>query len=1199
MTTFRTKAVRGIVYAIAAIIIFAAVTVSISRLLSPWLDSHRSDFEARASKLLDMPVTIQRIHVSWNIWRPQLTFEDINISDKTTHKSIFQIQRAHVRLSLLRSLLHWNLMLDRLKIDGVQINLHQQNSGTLWVDGLKNFPVENDIQEASPKTNAVILWILAQPDLMLDNIKVRFIPEKGQEKLYTLHRVDLTNTSSNHILRGQITLHQVVPTSANIALRWQGDSLDLSKVSAQIYMYIQAVSLPQWMKTFSWSNLEIRDGLGSAKIWMNWDHGQWQLMQTKFQVYELELYSSVTRQSQVISRLSGGLEWKRKGDTFEIAGDDILLDLPQHLWPTTHFTALLKSQPDKKYQLQSIHIGYLDLGDVKKFALASGLLPEQIKKWVIDFDPTGEALGLSLTLNSPTASFDNVTVFSGFSQLSFKENGKFPGIDNLSCVVSWNGKQGSIKLDSKQIVVKLDSLFKAPLRFNVATGEMQIQQDADQSWNLSAKNIEVNNADAKAQTNFTLKIPQHDSPVIDLTGNFSVNNGPRIIDYLPVKLWDASLRKWLDNAVLSGQVTDGTAVLQGKLSDFPFDQATGKFNIVGNFKDANLNFAPKWPILQHINGSLTFYNTSMFIDVNSGQVFDTQFKDIKGVIPYIGNDAPQFLSVQVAVDTDFNEGLKIIHQSPLQNTIGKDLANMNLTGPMQLKLDLSVPLGNPDDTSVAGDVITTNANLTLPEWKVSLDKMNGSFQFTEASLTADHIHGNLLNEPVDLTISTIHPAGQPGYVQVEMQSKATIPELQHWLGFPLDRVLTGAASYQAKLILPSHTQAKPAQISFTSDLYGVSVALPEPLGKKIDERKTFQLNLTALKGKISQVEVVLLNVISAVLNYQPNEKLLIVDLKGDRLAGRITLPLGSSEQPIVGRFRQVSFSSSDVQRNESKFNPAEIPALDIIADNVYFGEKNLGRIVLNSEPNKMGMNIKQFNIESRLMRLTARGGWRLSGNSNRTYLLGDIKIPNVSQLLNSWGFKSSNLVESGGNITFDLSWAKPPFNPTIKDMNGNISLQLTKGRIIDLGSSTDAKIDFGRMLNIFSLQTIPRRLSLDFSDLFEKGYSFDFMKGDFKLEGGNAYTHNARFDGPIARVDISGRVGLAGRNYDLTLGVTPYVTSSLPVVAGIAGGPLALIATWVADKVVTRTVSGVATYHYVVTGTWDSPVWKQVNVNRK
>ena len=163
-------------------------------------------------------------------------------------------------------------------------------------------------------------------------------------------------------------------------------------------------------------------------------------------------------------------------------------------------------------------------------------------------------------------------------------------------------------------------------------------------------------------------------------------------------------------------------------------------------------------------------------------------------------------------------------------------------------------------------------------------------------------------------------------------------------------------------------------------------------------------------------------------------------------------------------------------------------------------------------------------------------------------------------------------------------------------MNGEAALSVGKGRIVDIGAENGAKMGLGRMLSLFSLQTIPRRLSLDFSDVFQKGYSFDSVKGDFKMDDGNISTNNMKFDGPVAAIGINGRIGLNQHDYDLVLSVTPYVTSSIPVAATLlTGNPLIGLGALAVNTVVGSQVSRVTTHYYNVTGPWNNPAWKTVS----
>ena len=93
------------------------------------------------------------------------------------------------------------------------------------------------------------------------------------------------------------------------------------------------------------------------------------------------------------------------------------------------------------------------------------------------------------------------------------------------------------------------------------------------------------------------------------------------------------------------------------------------------------------------------------------------------------------------------------------------------------------------------------------------------------------------------------------------------------------------------------------------------------------------------------------------------------------------------------------------------------------------------------------------------------------------------------------------------------------------------------------------------MFGMLSIQTLPRRLLLDFSDVFKAGFGFDRLKGTFTIEDGDAYTNNLYMEGPAARVDIAGRTGLALQNYDQLVTVTPHVAETLPVLGILTATP--------------------------------------------
>jgi uncharacterized protein YhdP len=131
------------------------------------------------------------------------------------------------------------------------------------------------------------------------------------------------------------------------------------------------------------------------------------------------------------------------------------------------------------------------------------------------------------------------------------------------------------------------------------------------------------------------------------------------------------------------------------------------------------------------------------------------------------------------------------------------------------------------------------------------------------------------------------------------------------------------------------------------------------------------------------------------------------------------------------------------------------------------------------------------------------------------------------------------------------------------------------------------------MVGLASLAALPRRLALDFSDLTDKGFAFDTVRGDFSLHDGSAYTDDVLVKGPAADIGLIGRVGLKTKDYDQTAVVTGNVGNSLPL-AAFAGGPVIGAAVLVFTQVFKQPLRGLARGYYRITGSWDNPIVERI-----
>lgn len=1291
MTKTIARITKYIAYAAAILILMSALAVSVARLMTPYLNEHLPDIEGWASQILQAPIKIKDAKITWDIYEPELTLEEVKVLQEKTLQPKITINKISVNLSLFRSLLARRLITETIKVTGVHLTLRESAGGAFSVDELKDLIVTDNASGSSVEVDDILEWIFSQASLIIRNVDITYFPLLNNKdatiksELFStalnangalsiwIDNLRLKNSFSSHQLFGTLVLSEVAPLKARIRLEWNGNKLDPAVISGNAALYLENISLSHWLSEVAWQGLQVKQGVGSIKVSAEWDRNQWQKIKSQFQFYDLNIASATTHKNQAIPRFTGSVLWEQEDGKKTITGKNILLDLSDHLWPENQFSLSYSSASDGTVHLDNASISYVDLADAGRLALASGLLPATLQDEIKKINPQGELNHLKIYL---TGAMDaaHIQLEMQFSELQTSPWQNFPGVDGLTGSVNWNGKEGTFILNATHAGLNYPSIFLTPLQFEQLSGKVHWYQDEKNIWQVNASGLRAANKDINLSADLNLNFPAAGLPNIKLSANFDLLNASQITHYLPLKVLEAELTDWLQHAFLGGRVESGKAVVEGNLADYPYESGNGTFTVGGVLKDVDFLYAAGWPAIQKANGRLAFSGVSMTVDIDSAELLGVPITSAKGVIPSLSASVPSILEVQASLSTDFSDAMHFINESPLRDTLGKDMAGLEVTGAMQLKLGLSVPLDKPFDTQVQGDVTVSDAELKLPQWNLELNKLNGTFQFTVDTLLGSNLQGYLLDEPVQLDFST-QKDKTTGYLAASLKGKFTVSALERWLKMPLDKFVQGNANYTAALQFAPHTSPRPTTVIIQSDLQGMTINMPAPYGKKAEDKQNASIALTVVAKQPLQTQITYGNDLSAALSFQQtqqefkllNGQILIgqgqaslpkqpgltlaanfktlnwemlqpyidwakqngsaddsyfnmidvqaaqadlfgqhfdqarfqlsktnniwsIKINSTQVAGQVTLPADISS--VQGDFQR--FYASPSNGPQQTIDPKTLPPLTISANDVRYNKMQMGSVLLNTAPTASGLSIEKFTLTVPGATMEAVGSWQLAQGKYKTTFQGNLLATNITEALTQWGLSDAALIGKNATADFALSWADAPFSPSLATLSGTLSLNLGPGHIVDLGNSTNAKLGLGRLLNLLSLQSIPRRLSLNFSDLFEKGYSFDKMKADVNLQNGNAVTDNLRFDGPVARVEIAGRIGLAVKDYDVKLSVTPYVTSSLPVVATLAGGPLVGAATWLVDKVVSHQVSKVTTHEYKVTGTWDNPIWQEM-----
>ena len=265
-----------------------------------------------------------------------------------------------------------------------------------------------------------------------------------------------------------------------------------------------------------------------------------------------------------------------------------------------------------------------------------------------------------------------------------------------------------------------------------------------------------------------------------------------------------------------------------------------------------------------------------------------------------------------------------------------------------------------------------------------------------------------------------------------------------------------------------------------------------------------------------------------------------------------------------------------------KGEPLELPALDIVAEHFQVKQASLGRLEVTALPEGRDWKLERLRVTNPDATLNVAGLWQGWLSQPRTMVDVKLEVSDIGKLLLRLGYPEG---VRGGTAKLEgpLSWAGNPSELDYATLSGNFVLEANKGQFMKLEPG------IGKLLGVLNLQSLPRRLTLDFRDVFSDGLAFDEIVGTVKITRGMATTENFRVQGPAVRIQMSGDVDLYAETQKLHVKVFPSVSDSLSVAGALIGGPLAGVASYLVQKVLKDPLGQMAAYEYKITGTWADP----------
>lgn len=314
----------------------------------------------------------------------------------------------------------------------------------------------------------------------------------------------------------------------------------------------------------------------------------------------------------------------------------------------------------------------------------------------------------------------------------------------------------------------------------------------------------------------------------------------------------------------------------------------------------------------------------------------------------------------------------------------------------------------------------------------------------------------------------------------------------------------------------------------------------------------------------------------------------VVQIDGEQAKGTVTIPYEfSGGRPLILDMESLTLPGSGQAAGASVAltDPRSLPPISLSADEFSLGERSFGKVEAEFQRTELGLEETEFRAEDASFAITGSAGWVVDPrdpSGQRSYLRATLLSTDIEQTMRRLNYEPG-IIGNDMELDLDVSWSGGPRQNFAATLDGSVGVRLGPGQLNEVDPGA------GRVFGLMSVVALPRRLSLDFSDVFDKGFGFDQITGTFRLVDGDAFTCDLTLSGPAADVGIVGRASLAERSYEQSAMVSANLGNTLPVVGAVVAGPQVAAALLIFSQILKKPLQEMGQIIYAIDGSWDEP----------
>ncbi len=853
----------GVLVAVSILVVIAVVLFMIAARIVP---GYHGLIVKRLSTRLHAPVTLGRVSLGWHGWGPELDFNHLTVRSRTTHEVVLSAARLRLDFPLAALVKGTGARPSAIELDRPHLTLEQTPTGGFRVPGVRFVgagPGAGMLGVSIDARNGTLRlqfddphhkpWIFAPLDFEIGGGKMHAItlaaglPEAlGGRKLH---------------MTGTVKTPKLNPRS----WQWQGSAALDHLPLAPFDRYLPA-GWPQPTGTLAFRVEAQGSGLKAERA-------SGQIAASDLTVGAGSLPHFATHFSFAAGDRGG----------FRLELNDGALKLPRQTWRPGRVA--LSRSADGRLRVQVATVKLAALPALARFVPSKDAgFAARVEK----MQPSGTIRNLDVALTP--GHLETLALAARLDDVGVHAADGAPGFNHLAATIHMQHGMGALALDAPGFTMRMPHLFSHTVPLDRLRGTVGIAFTG-KAVRLAIPELWVTGPEGlDGSVKATLTIPRQGQVHVRLAAWAAPldSNAARPL-YIPTGLLPKPLTAWLMKQLQDGEAGPMRLRFAGDAESFPFQHGGGHFSVVFGVHGIGMRPGEDWAPITDLSGTVHFTNAAMHADIISGNIGGARVLGAQAAIPDLFHPR---LAVHTTIAGSLTDFVDFLEHSPVGDKVEGSFKQFKVAGKARTTLDLDVPIMHPKKLKLNGRLEVSDADIAYAKVPWPLENLTGRLAYDERGPTGGQLTASLLGAPIHIGLARSRPtAGQA--LKLDLAGRFPVATLSKVAGIDFSPYASGSVPLEATLAVPLSTAPFAFTVNLSSNLRGLQIRLPVPVGKSALAKRSFTGRVRVERGTLG-IEAHYSDVGSVCADFASAGKQPVLE------SGVLVLGAGECTEPVSG-----------------------------------------------------------------------------------------------------------------------------------------------------------------------------------------------------------------------------------------------------------------------------------------------------------